>query len=171
MHRFGMLWNFNSLAQLLQGGPGALGNASCAYDRPPFQQRICLQGRWNAAWCTGCFTRNVYSPRTYFATYESWFFFYALYDISSDRHILNGFFTGLCVCGLSNDKITSTLLFLGLMASWNSFLVTCYSRISRPADVAFCISPMVLPGTPNGRKKSRIYVVWSVFLFRIVWWC
>lgn len=75
MHRFGMLWNFNSLAQLLQGGPGALGNASCAYDRPPFQQRICLQGRWNAAWCTGCFTRNVYSPRTYFATYESWFFF------------------------------------------------------------------------------------------------
>ena len=119
-------------------------------------------------------------PELIFAKYESWFY-YALYDISSDRHILNGFPTGLCVCGLSNDKITSTLLFLGLMASWNSFPVTCYSRISRPADVAFRISPMVLPGTPNGGKKSRflrmklgtssrIYVVWSVVFFWFVWW-
>lgn len=84
-----MLWNFKS-QQLLQGGLPLEMPAVCMI------VRIC-EGRWNAAWCTGCFTRNVYSPRTYFAKYESWFY-YALYtSVLIDTYSFQISYRSLCV--------------------------------------------------------------------------
>lgn len=155
MHRFGMLWNFNSLAQLLQGGPGPPWDASRCVLFVRSSREFAFKADEMRLDALDASLEMFIRPELILQNMNPDFF------MLSHRHILNGFFTGLCVCGLSNDKITSTLLFLGLMASWNSFPVTCYSRISRPADVAFRISPMVLPGTPKWPQQNHDFWGWS----------
>lgn len=152
-----MLWNFNSLAQLLQGGPGfTLGNAVRCGGMIGLrsQQRIFVKADEMRLDALDASLEMFIRPELIFAKYESWFYD-ALYDISSDRHILNGFSLQVFVC-VASATTRSPVPYCSLV-SWqvetpSSSLVTLGFR-GRQMWPSVSLQWYCL-GLQNGRKKS-----------------